>query len=91
MSLARKVRITILLYVLLLVAVGTWLAGSRTTDWDETLWVTVHPIAADGDEQQHVEQDRDPDLAGQRHRCLPGVGARRRAARPGSGPANCRR
>ena len=58
MSLGRKVRISILLYVLLLVGVGTWLAGSRTTDWDETLWVTVHPIAADGREATRSYIDR---------------------------------
>lgn len=43
----RKLRITFLLYVLLLVAGGTWLTAQRTTDWDDTLWVVVHPIAGD--------------------------------------------
>lgn len=43
----RKVRIMILLYVLLLVAGGAWLARERTTDWDQPLWVAVHPIAGD--------------------------------------------
>ena len=43
----RKFRIMLLLYVLLLAAGGTWLTRERTTDWDETLWVVVHPIAGD--------------------------------------------
>jgi len=38
----------ILLYVLLLVAGGHWLSVSRTTSWDRTLWVAVHPINGDG-------------------------------------------
>ena len=37
----------LMLYVLLLVTGGTWLAAERTTDWDEALWVVVHPIAGD--------------------------------------------
>lgn len=46
-GLFRKLRITILLYLLLMVAVGTWLSRARTTDWDDTLWVTVYPINGD--------------------------------------------
>ena len=26
---------------------GAWLARARSTSWEETLWVTVYPIAAD--------------------------------------------
>lgn len=48
MSLFRKFRITVLLYVLLLVAAGTWLTALRTTDWNEPLWITVYPIDGDG-------------------------------------------
>jgi hypothetical protein len=43
----RKIRIMVLLYVLLLVAGGTWVAREHSTDWDEPLWVAVHPIAGD--------------------------------------------
>lgn len=43
----RKFRIMLLLYALFLVAGGTWLTGERTTDWDDALWVVVHPIAGD--------------------------------------------
>ncbi|HEY5624294.1 MAG TPA: hypothetical protein VIV14_11085 [Gammaproteobacteria bacterium] len=38
----------ILLYVLVFVAIGNWLAAARTTDWDEPLWVDVYPVNADG-------------------------------------------
>ncbi len=46
----KKVRICFLLYLLLMVAGGAWLARARTTDWNETLWVTVYPINGDGSE-----------------------------------------
>ncbi|MBN1239491.1 MAG: hypothetical protein JXB36_13390 [Gammaproteobacteria bacterium] len=44
----RRLRIAILLYVLLFVAAGHWLTQARSTDWDGTLWVTVHPVNGDG-------------------------------------------
>ena len=44
----RRLRQLILLIVLLFVAVGSYLAQSRTTDWNEPLWVTLYPISADG-------------------------------------------
>ena len=44
---AKFVRITVLLIVLLAVAQGAWKARVRTTDWGETLRVTVYPINAD--------------------------------------------
>lgn len=47
-GLFRQVRILILLYLLLMVAVGTWLTAARTTDWNDTLWVTVYPVNGDG-------------------------------------------
>lgn len=40
-----------LLYVLLLVAGGHWLSVSRTTSWEKTLWVAIHPINGDGSER----------------------------------------
>lgn len=48
MRIFRALRISILLYVLLLVAVGTWLTARRSTSWEQTLWVAVHPVNADG-------------------------------------------
>ncbi|MCP5420012.1 MAG: hypothetical protein H6970_03230 [Gammaproteobacteria bacterium] len=47
-GLAKKIRIAILLYILFLVAVGTWLTSARTTSWNKTLWVAVYPINGDG-------------------------------------------
>ena len=44
----KQVRIAILLYVLAFVAVADYLASTRTTDWDATLWVDVYPINASG-------------------------------------------
>jgi hypothetical protein len=44
----KAVRIAILLFILFFVAVGTWLTQSRSTDWNNSLWVKVYPINADG-------------------------------------------
>jgi hypothetical protein len=43
----KAIRIAILLFILLFVAVGTWLTQSRSTDWNNSLWVKVYPINAD--------------------------------------------
>jgi len=43
----KRLRIAILLYVLLFVAVGEFLAARRSTDWDDTLWVDVYPVNGD--------------------------------------------
>lgn len=47
---ARGVRIALLLAVLALVGLDAWLTRTRTTGWDRTLRVSVHPIVADGRE-----------------------------------------
>ncbi|MGB1801279.1 MAG: hypothetical protein ACPHLK_10705 [Gammaproteobacteria bacterium] len=44
----KKIRILVLLYVLLMVAVGSWLSKARSTDWDKPLNVIVYSINADG-------------------------------------------
>ena len=44
----RAVRISILLLVLFFVAVSTWLTQARSTDWNNSLWVKVYPVNADG-------------------------------------------
>jgi hypothetical protein len=46
----KAIRIAILLFILVFVAVGTWLTQSRSTDWNNSLWVKVYPINADGSE-----------------------------------------
>ena len=45
---AKLIRITLLLIILLAVAQGAWKARARTTDWSETLRVAVYPINGDG-------------------------------------------
>lgn len=46
----RKLRIAILLFVLAVAAYGNWYDRLSTTDWDETLWIGVFPINAEGSE-----------------------------------------
>ncbi len=46
----KAIRIAVLLIILFFVAVGTWLAQSRSTDWNNSLWVKVYPINADRSE-----------------------------------------
>ena len=38
----------LLLYILLIVAGVHWLSVKRTTSWEQTLWVVIHPINGDG-------------------------------------------
>ncbi len=45
---ARIIRIGLLLFVLLAVAQGAWIARARTTDWKEPLRVVIYPISGDG-------------------------------------------
>ena len=54
----KNIRVLILLYVLLMVAVGGWLAKSRTTDWDKPLNVIVYAINGDGStaSQKYIDQ-----------------------------------
>ena len=44
----KAVRISILLLILLIVSVSTWLTQARSTDWNNSLWVKIYPINADG-------------------------------------------
>ncbi|HUU71727.1 MAG TPA: hypothetical protein VMW70_03815 [Burkholderiales bacterium] len=48
---AKKIRIGILLFILLTVAVGSWQARVRTTSWNRALDVVVFPVNADGTAQ----------------------------------------
>ena len=61
----RKLRIAVLLYILLFAAVGNYLAAARSTDWNNTLWVDVYPINADGSDrtQAYIDGLRDADFA----------------------------
>ncbi len=44
----RAVRIVILLLILAFVGISAWLTQARSTDWNNSLWVKVYPINADG-------------------------------------------
>jgi hypothetical protein len=46
----KRIRIAILLYVLLFVALGQFLADRRATDWRNPLWVDVYPVNGSGTE-----------------------------------------
>lgn len=44
----KAVRISLLLFILLFVALSTWLTQARSTDWNNSLWIKIYPINADG-------------------------------------------
>ena len=44
----KAIRISILLFILFFVTVSTWLSQARSTDWNNSLWVKIYPINADG-------------------------------------------
>jgi hypothetical protein len=46
----KALRIAVLLLILFFVSVSTWLSQSRSTDWNNSLWVKIYPINADGSE-----------------------------------------
>ncbi len=46
----KKIRVLILLFILLFVALEAWLSESRSTDWNEPLWVVIYPVNGDQDE-----------------------------------------
>jgi hypothetical protein len=46
----RKLRIAFLLIILGIAAWSNWYDRLSTTDWDETLWIGVYPINAEGSE-----------------------------------------
>jgi hypothetical protein len=47
----KIIRVTILLLILLFVGVSTLLTQSRSTDWNNSLWVKIYPINADDSEE----------------------------------------
>ena len=65
----KKLRIVILLYILAFVAVSNFLASARSTDWNETLWVDVHPVNADGSDrvQAYIDGLTDADFDALEH------------------------
>src|SRR5438105_12675134 len=57
LSMWKSIRIAVLLFVLLGVAVHSWLDRIATQGWKETLWVGLFPLNADGTPmaQRYVE------------------------------------
>lgn len=43
----KKLRISVLLIILAVVALDSWLSIVRSTDWQDSLWVVVYPVNAD--------------------------------------------
>ena len=54
----KNIRVLILLYVLLMVAIGSWLSKARSTDWDKPLNVIVYAINGDGSNvsQKYIDE-----------------------------------
>lgn len=44
----KAIRVVVLLFVLMIVAISSWQAQVRSTDWSRTLWVKLYPMNADG-------------------------------------------
>ncbi len=47
----RYFRILVLLFVLVIVALYTWLSDVRSTNWDNSLWMVIYPINGDGSDK----------------------------------------
>jgi hypothetical protein len=62
----KAVRISILLFILFFVSVSTWLTQARSTDWNDSLWVKIYPINADGSPEasQYIDSLEVEDFAG---------------------------
>jgi hypothetical protein len=60
----KNIRVLILLYILLMVAVAAWLAKARSTDWDKPLNVVVYAINGDGSRasQNYISNIEDSDF-----------------------------
>jgi hypothetical protein len=62
----RAVRISLLLFILFVIAVSTWLTQARSTDWNNSLWIKIYPINGDGSQQSasYIEELEVSDFAG---------------------------
>jgi hypothetical protein len=54
----KRIRITLLLFLLILVGVGAVLQQQRLTDWEEPLWIAVYPIAGDSSDSTRAYLQR---------------------------------
>ncbi len=64
-NLLSTLRKLTLLFVLIAVALGSYLSRVRSTDWIEPLWVTIYPINGDNSpvSQQYIEDLEQTDFA----------------------------
>lgn len=54
----KNLRILLLLFVLLLVAGDFWISKERIASWEQSVWVRIYPVNADGKEStQHFIQN----------------------------------
>ena len=62
----KAIRISILLFVLLFVALSTFLTQARSTDWNNSLWIKIYPINADGstDASKYISELATSDFEG---------------------------
>ena len=62
----KAVRISILLFILFFVSVSTWLTQARSTDWNNSLWIKIYPINADGSTEaaRYIDELRVRDFEG---------------------------
>lgn len=62
----KAIRISILLFILIFVAISSWLTQARSTDWNNSLWVKIYPINGDGSDasEQYIDRLRVEDFAG---------------------------
>lgn len=63
-GIAKKIRVLILLYILLMVTVGGWLAKTRSTDWDKPLNVVIYALNGDGSaaSQKYIDEIENSDF-----------------------------
>lgn len=54
----KTIRIAVLLYLLLFVAVGQWLTARNSTAWHNPLWVDVYPVNGDASEAAERSLER---------------------------------
>jgi hypothetical protein len=62
----KAVRISILLFILLFVGLSAALTQARSTDWNNSLWVKIYPINADGSREatDYIQALQSSDFAG---------------------------
>ena len=62
----KAVRISILLFILLFVGLSSFLTQARSTDWNNSLWIKIYPINADGSPEaaKYIEGLKTSDFEG---------------------------